>query len=470
MQGTVRTRFAPSPTGNLHIGSVRTALFSWLYAKHHNGKCILRIEDTDQARSSPESIQKILFGLSWLGLEYDEGPYYQTQRAAHYQTALQKLLDTDHAYYCYCSQETIDQMRAEAMAKGEKPRYDGRCRDKPAINDSTVKPVIRFKNPQHGAVVVADHIQGEVSYQNAELDDLIIARSNGMPTYNLVVVVDDIDMQITDIIRGDDHLNNTPRQINIFQALGASIPNYAHLPLILGADKRRLSKRHGATNILEYKEQGYLPEAMLNYLVRLGWSHGDQEIFSIAEMVKYFDIKDINKSAALIDAKKLLWLNQQHIKETDSTILANRLNGMFSQLNIDTKDGVDILQLVEVQKKRAKTMLEMAQQSQFFYCDFDINAAEAAKKHLYQEILMPLQSIGKKLALLEQWTDENLHQIIIDTAIEFNIKSGKISQPLRVAVTGGIVSPSIDSTLRLIGKNKVLQRLDAALEYIVRHA
>jgi glutamyl-tRNA synthetase len=468
MTASVRTRFAPSPTGYLHIGGVRTALFSWLYARHHQGSFVLRIEDTDRERSTDESVQVILDGMKWLGLECDEGPFYQTQRYDRYKEIIQRLRDDDKAYYCYCSKEALDVMREEAMARGDKPRYDGRCRHTDQAHKDDIQPVVRFKNPQEGEVVIEDLIQGTVVYKNSELDDLIIARSDGTPTYNLTVVVDDMDMRITDVIRGDDHLNNTPRQINIFHALGAEIPNYAHMPLILGEDGSRLSKRHGAANILQYKEDGYLPEALLNYLVRLGWSHGDQEIFSMAEMIEYFDIKDVNKSAASVNLEKLLWLNQHYIKTGDNTELAEKLGKYFEKLDIDLDDGPDIQELIEIQKDRAKTLLEMAEQSRCFYVDFDAHDADAAKKHLRPVILEPLEKLREKLASLEQWQDENLHQIIVDTATEFDIKMGKIAQPLRVAITGGSVSPSIDVTLRLIGKKRVLSRLDLALDYVRR--
>ena len=464
----VRTRFAPSPTGYLHIGGVRTALFSWLYARHHQGSFILRIEDTDRVRSTDESVQVILDGLQWLGLEYDEGPFYQTQRYDRYQEIIQQLLDEDKAYHCYCSKEALDLMREEAMARGDKPKYDGRCRhgDHPHKNDKS--PVVRFKNPLDGEVVIEDRIQGTVVYKNEELDDLIIARSDGTPTYNLTVVVDDMDMQITDVIRGDDHLNNTPRQINIFHALDAKAPNYAHMPLILGEDGSRLSKRHGAANILQYKEDGYLPEALLNYLARLGWSYGDQEIFSMSEMIEYFDIEDVNKSAASVNPEKLLWLNQHYIKTGDNVELADKLSNHFAMLDIDTQSGPDILELVEVQKDRSKTLVEMAEQSRFFYVDFETHDADAAKKHLRPVVLEPLEKIREKLVALDEWQDENLHQIIVETAAEFDIKMGKIAQPLRVAISGGSVSPSIDVTLRLIGKKRVSARLDLALDYIRR--
>ena len=468
MRGFVRTRFAPSPTGYLHIGGVRTALFSWLYARHHQGSFILRVEDTDRERSSDESVQIILDGMQWLGLNYDEGPFYQTQRYNRYKEIIQKLVDEDKAYHCYCSQETLDAMREEAMARGEKPRYDGRCRHGEHADDNEAAYVVRFKNPQEGEVVIEDRVQGTVFYKNEELDDLIIARSDGTPTYNLTVVVDDMDMQISDVIRGNDHLNNTPRQINIFHALGAEIPNYAHTPLILGEDGSRLSKRHGAANILQYKDDGYLPEALLNYLVRLGWSHGDQEIFSMSEMIEYFAIEDVNKSAASVNPEKLLWLNGEYIKAGNNEELANKLGEYFKNLNIDTGDGPDLLELVEIQKERSKTMVEMAEQSRYFYVDFDTYDVDAAKKHLRPVILEALEKIREKLSSLDAWLDENLHQIIDDTATEFDIKMSKIAQPLRVAMTGGSVSPSIDVTLRLIGKRRVLARLDLALDYVRR--
>jgi glutamyl-tRNA synthetase len=468
MTASVRTRFAPSPTGYLHIGGVRTAFFSWLYARHHQGEFVLRIEDTDRERSSEESVQVILDGMKWLGLDYNEGPYYQTQRYDRYKEIIQTLLDEGKAYHCTCSKEALDVMREEAMARGDKPRYDGRCRDAAHVHSPDNQTVVRFKNPLEGEVAIEDRIQGTVVYKNEELDDLIIARSDGTPTYNLTVVVDDMDMQITDVVRGDDHLNNTPRQINIFHALGAKAPHYAHMPLILGEDGSRLSKRHGAANILQYKDDGYLPEALLNYLARLGWSHGDQEIFSMSEMIEYFDIKDVNKSAASVNPEKLLWLNQHYIKTGNNAELADKLSEYFAELDIDLSNGPDIQELVEVQKERSKTLLEMAEQSRCFYVDFEAHDANAAKKHLRPVVLDPLEKIREKLSSLEEWSDENLHQIIDDTAAEFDIKMGKIAQPLRVAITGGSVSPSIDATLRLIGKKRVISRLDLALDYVRR--
>ncbi len=463
---SIRTRFAPSPTGYLHIGGVRTALFSWLFARKHGGQFILRIEDTDPERSTNEAIQIILQGMEWLGLNYDEGPFYQSQRFKRYQEITQQLLDTSHAYHCYCSKQELDAMRETAMARGEKPRYNGRCRDRKEKPPKDIKPVIRFKNPLDGEVIVEDLIQGNVVFKNHELDDLIIARSDRIPTYNFTVVVDDIDMNISHVIRGDDHLNNTPRQMNIFKALNITPPCYSHVPLILGADGKRLSKRHGAVSVLEYKEQGYLPEALLNYLVRLGWSHGDQEIFSTDEMIQYFDIQDVNRSAASVNPDKLLWLNQHYIKNADNGRLAGLVNEHLKKTGIAANTGPNLVDLVVIQKERTKTVVELAEQSICFFMDFDEYDESVAKKHLRPDVLEPLQELRKQLVSLEVWKDDSIHQAILDISIKFDMKLGKIAQPLRVAVTGGTVSPSIDVTLRLLGKQRTLARLDKALEYI----
>ena len=466
MHKTIRTRFAPSPTGYLHVGGVRTALFSWLFARQHSGQFILRIEDTDTRRSTEEAIQAILDGMAWLNLAYDEGPFYQTKRMERYREVIDQLLDNDKAYHCYCSKQELDEMREAAMARGEKPRYNGKCRNIKSIPDSNIKPVVRFRNPLDGEVIVNDLIQGQVIFKNEELDDLIIARSDGFPTYHLSVIVDDMDMDITHVIRGDDHLNNTPRQVNILTALGIEPPVYAHVPLILGDDGKRLSKRHGAVNVLQYKEQGILPEALLNYLVRLGWSHGDQEIFSVDEMIKLFKIEDVNKSAASINPEKLLWLNQHYLKTCDDDRLAGLLAEILSQNEIDIKNGPDIIDLVKVQKERVKTLQEMYQQSKYFYVDFDEFDANAAKKHLRPVILEPLSRLRKRLHGADKWLDEEIHQIIDEVCSEFEIKLVKVAQPLRVSVTGNTVSPSIDKTLMLLGKERSIARLDKALEYI----
>src|SRR5690606_15147708 len=340
---TVRTRFAPSPTGYLHIGGARTALYCWLYARRHGGKFILRIEDTDLERSTAESVNAILEGMTWLGLEYDEGPFYQTKRFDRYREVIEQLLREGKAYHCYCSKERLEQLRAEQMARKEKPRYDALCRNGVANPPPGVKPTVRFKNPQDGAVVVEDLIRGRVVYQNSELDDLIIARADGSPTYNFTVVVDDMDMNITHVIRGDDHLNNTPRQMNMFAALGATPPKYAHVPMILGPDGARLSKRHGAVSVMQYRDDGYLPEALLNYLVRLGWSHGDQEIFTLDEMIQLFDVADVHKSPAAVNPDKLLWLNQHYLKTSDPKHVAHHLSYHLGKLGIDPAEGPDLV-------------------------------------------------------------------------------------------------------------------------------
>src|SRR5271168_4481789 len=356
---TVRTRFAPSPTGFLHIGGLRTALFCWLYARHRAGEFVLRIEDTDMERSTGLAIQQILDGLEWAGLVQDEGPFYQTKRFGRYKEVIEEMLVRGSAYRCYCSKEELEKMRAEQTARGEKPRYDGRWRER---TDSLpdVAPVVRFKNPLVGEVVVDDVVHGRVVFQNTELDDLIIARSDGTPTYNFCVVVDDMDMQITHVIRGDDHLNNTPRQLNMLLALGATPPAYAHLPMILGPDGAKLSKRHGAVSVLQYRDEGFLPEAVLNYLVRLGWSHGDQEIFSIEEMIRLFDIADVNKSASAFNVEKLAWLNQQHMMRAPVARIATVLRWHLERDDIQTGDEAKLEQIVVAQRERVKTVREMA--------------------------------------------------------------------------------------------------------------
>ena len=466
----VKTRFAPSPTGYLHIGGIRTALFSWLYARHHGGTFVLRIEDTDRQRSTPEAIDIILDGMAWLGLDYDEGPIYQSHRTERYRQVIEELLEDDQAYYCYCSREELEAMRAEAMERGEKPRYDGRCRHLAHPPENHPPPVVRFKNPMDGEVVIEDLIQGRVVYRNTELDDLIIARADGSPTYNLSVVVDDMDMGVSHVIRGDDHLNNTPRQINIFQAMNTTPPAYGHIPLILGPDGKKLSKRHGAASVLEYRDQGYLPEAMLNYLVRLGWSHGDQEIFSLEEMIRLFDIGDVNKSAAAINPDKLLWLNQHYLQVAADQRLADLFYAALKAAGLDPDNGPPSLELVAVQKQRVKTIAEMVEQSRYFYEDFEDFDENAARKNLRPAILEPLQVLRDRLYGLSVWNDEVLHGLVNQVAEEFGLKLGKLAQPLRVAVTGAAVSPSIDVTLRLLGPQRTVARLDKALDYIRRCA
>lgn len=452
-----RTRFAPSPTGYLHVGSARTALYSWLYARHNHGQYILRIEDTDLERSTQESVQAILDGMQWLGLDYDEGPFHQMQRMDRYKEVLQKMLDDQTAYRCYCSKERLEALRAEQLAKKEKPRYDGHCRDlKNPPKDQSF--VIRFRNPDSGEVVVDDQAHGKVVFQNSELDDLIIARTDGVPTYNFTVVVDDWDMHITHVIRGDDHLNNTPRQINMLKALGARLPIYTHIPMILGSDGKRLSKRHGAVSVMQYRDDGFLPEALLNYLVRLGWSHGDQEIFSKQEMIDLFDITDLNKSPAAFNTEKLLWLNQHYIKTSDPVYIAEQLAWHMEQQGVDVKAGPALTEIVLVQRERAKTLKEMAEKSRFFYQEID--TLEQVKAAIPAEILPVLKHLRDELQQLATWTDAEIHVVINQVAEKFDLKLGKLAQPLRLAITGGTVSPPIDSTVRLLGKARVIERLN----------
>ena len=467
---TIRTRFAPSPTGYLHVGGARTALFSWLYARRHGGVFVLRIEDTDLERSTAESVNAILEGMTWLGLEYDEGPFFQTRRFDRYREVTQQLLKDGKAYHCYCSKERLETLRTEQLARKEKPRYDGRCRNGVENPPADVPPVVRFKNPQDGAVVVEDLIRGRVVVQNNELDDLIIARADGTPTYNFTVVVDDMDMRISHVIRGDDHLNNTPRQLNLFKALDVTPPVYAHVPMILGPDGARLSKRHGAVSVMQYREDGYLPEALLNYLVRLGWSHGDQEIFSVEEMVKLFDITAVHSAAASFDPQKLLWLNQHYIKTSDPKHIAHHLSWHLGRLGIDPATGPDLIEVVKAQRERAKTLVEMAQNSTFFYKDFAAYNEKDAAKNLKSESLAPLTTLRERLAELALWTAEAIHEAVTGTAEAQGLKLGRLAQPLRVAVAGRAVSPPIDVTLALTGREKTLQRLDAALDYIRRKA
>lgn len=465
----MRTRFAPSPTGYLHIGGARTALYSWLHARKHGGRFVLRIEDTDRERSTTESVNAILEGMTWLGLEYDEGPFYQTDRFARYNEVIQQLMDKGLAYRCYCTREELDAMREAAMKRKEKPRYDARCRRRNGARKG-VEPVIRFKNPTDGVVVVEDLIKGKVAFQNTELDDLIIARSDGMPTYNLTVVVDDWDMGITHVIRGDDHLNNTPRQINLLKALGAELPIYAHVPMILGEDGKRLSKRHGAVSVMQYREEGYLPEALLNYLVRLGWSSGDQEIFSLDEMIELFDVGDVNGAASTFNPEKLLWLNQQYIMAAEPEKIAHHLGIHLGRLGIDPCDGPDIMGVVMAQKERAQTLVEMAQISEFIYRDFDEFDETAAKKHLRPVAQEPLEKMREALMVVEDWQPEVLHQVVKDVSEALVMKMGKVAQPLRVAVVGRAASPGIDVTLHLVGKDACLRRIDKALAFIRQRA
>ncbi|MCP1727028.1 glutamyl-tRNA synthetase [Natronospira proteinivora] len=462
---TIRTRFAPSPTGYLHIGGARTALFCWLYAKRHQGKFVLRIEDTDRERSTPESVQAILDGMEWMGLDWDEGPFYQTERYDRYKVLIDKLLEEGKAYRCYCSKEELEEMREAQRARKEKPRYDGRCRNRSEAKEG-VEPVIRFRNPLDGAVTFNDQVRGHVTFNNSELDDLIIARSDGTPTYNFTVVVDDMDMRITHVIRGDDHLNNTPRQINMIEALGGEPPVYAHVPMILGSDGARLSKRHGAVSVLQYREEGYLPEALLNYLVRLGWSHGDQEVFSREEMIQLFDIDEVNRSASTFNPEKLLWLNQHYIKDSSPDYVAQALKPLLQARGCEVNDDATLEAIVVSQQERAKTLVEMADNSLFFFQDFDAFDEKAAKKNLRPVAEEPLKVVKEDLAALDDWQPEKVHGVVTAVAERLELKLGKVAQPIRVAVSGGPVSPPIDQTLALLGKEVTLARIEKALAYI----
>ena len=465
----MRTRFAPSPTGYLHVGGARTALFCYLQARATDGVFILRIEDTDLERSTPESVQAILDGMDWLGLDYDEGPFYQTQRFDRYAQVVQQLLDEGKAYHCYCSKERIEALREEQMKIGVKPRYDGCCRDgvEPVRG---VKPVVRFRNPREGDVVFDDLVRGRISISNTELDDLVIARPDGSPTYNFTVVVDDMDMGVSQVIRGDDHINNTPRQINIYRALDAEHPEFAHVPMILGDDGARLSKRHGAVGVLQYREDGYLPQALLNYLVRLGWSHGDQEVFSREEMIQLFDIRDVNRKASAFNTEKLEWLNQQYMKSLPPEEVAGHLSWYFEKAGINPDHGPALADLVGVQADRVKTLREMTDQSRMFYEELDEFDPGAAKKHLRPVAREPLEAIGNRLADLATWEPERLNEVVRITAEELEVGMGKIAQPLRVALTGTAISPSIDKTLWLVGRERSLTRIQRALEFVLARA
>lgn len=465
----VITRFAPSPTGYLHIGGARTALFNWLFARHYGGKFILRIEDTDQARSTDESIRAILDAMEWLDLGWDEGPYYQTQRIESYREYLRKLLDTGHAYYCDCTPEDLEERRKVAMAAGRKPKYDGRCRERglgPGPNS-----VLRFRCPDTGTTVLNDLIKGPIFFENAELDDLVLQRSDGLPTYNFAVVVDDVTMNITHVIRGDDHVNNTPRQILIYQALGIPLPHFAHVPMILGEDRARLSKRHGATSVMSYKDMGYLPEALVNYLVRLGWSHGDQEIFSKEELVRYFSLENVGKSASVFNSEKLLWLNAHYIKEKDPNVLVPLIEPFLAASNYPEKSGDMLAKAVHTLQPRAHTLEEMAEGMKFYMVDEVDYDPAAAKKYLTISMREPFARLMTVLEGLEAFSEESLEkafqQVVVD---ELGLKLGKVAQPVRVALTGVTVSPGLFEIIDALGKETVLRRLGQALNFMEARA
>lgn len=458
---TTRTRFAPSPTGYLHIGGARTALFSWAYARKLGGTFILRIEDTDLERSSQASVQAILDGMSWLNLDYDEGPFYQMQRMDRYKQVLQQLLDEGSAYYCYTAQEELEAMREAMRARGEKPRYDGRWRPEQGkvlpVPPEGVVPVVRFKNPLHGAAAWDDMVKGRIVFENSELDDLIIARPDGTPTYNFCVVVDDLDMGITQVIRGDDHVNNTPRQINILKALGATIPQYAHVPMILGSDGERLSKRHGAVSVMQYAEDGFLPEALVNYLSRLGWSHGDDEVFSIEQFVAWFGLDHISKSAAQFDPDKLRWLNQHYIKLADNARLAELVGGHLLRRGVSVSDAPRLEEVIALYKGRVATLVELADEAEVFYMETH-PAQELLDEHLVPEVLPALRELAERFAEVA-WEAPALAALIKELLAKHGLKMPKLAMPLRVMLVGQTHTPSVDAVLALFSRETVLARM-----------
>jgi glutamyl-tRNA synthetase len=453
----IRTRFAPSPTGYLHIGGARTALFSWAFARKHGGVFILRIEDTDLERSTPESVQAILDGMDWLGLDYDEGPFYQMQRMDRYREVLQQLLDEGNAYHCYASKEEVETMREEQRAAGLKPRYDGRWRDSTETPPAGVQPVVRFKNPLDGVVIWDDMVKGRIAVHNTELDDLVIARGDGTPTYNFSVVVDDMDMAITHVIRGDDHVNNTPRQINILKALGAALPQYAHVPMILGVDGERLSKRHGAVSVMQYEEDGYLPEALLNYLARLGWARGDEEVFGMQQFVEWFEIKDVSRSPAKFNPEKLMWLNQQYLKQADDARLAQLVKPFLQTDCCDSEHGPDLPKVVALLKERVSTLEELADAAVYFYRPLEPHE-DIKAQHFTAQVKPALESLMGVLEGVE-WAREAIHAAVKESAQQHGLKMGQVAMPLRVMITGETQTPSIDATLELIGRAEVLRRM-----------
>jgi glutamyl-tRNA synthetase len=458
-----RTRFAPSPTGYLHIGGARTALYCWLEARRHGGQFILRIEDTDRERSTQAAIDAILQAMEWLGLDYDEGPIYQTGRLDRYREVAEQMVADGTAYYAYETREEIDAIREEEFAKTGRRRYDGRARELGLARRDDVNRVIRFKNPTDGVVAWDDKVKGRIEIANGELDDLVILRSDGHPTYNFAVVVDDIDMAITDVVRGDDHVNNTPRQMNIYRALGAKTPHFAHLPMILDPDGAKLSKRTGAADVMQYRDAGYLPHALLNYLVRLGWSHGDQEVFSIAEMTALFDLKDVNPKAARLDPAKLGWLNQQYLKTDDPADVARHLEWHLRALGLDLAHGPAPADVVVALRDRVQTLKDMAERAAVWYQPLTVYDDKAVAKHLTEAARAPLADARQRLAQLPAWSVEGVSAALHATGEALSLGMGKVAQPLRVAITGTQVSPDIAHTVYLAGQDEALRRIDAAL-------
>ena len=465
-----RTRFAPSPTGYLHIGGARTALYCWLEARRRGGQFILRIEDTDRERSTQAAIDAILQAMDWLGLDYDEGPIYQTHRLDRYREVAEQLVASGHAYYAYETREELDAMREAAMAAGQKPRYSGAYRDRAEPRRDDPNRVIRFRNPDDGTVAWDDKVKGRIEIANAELDDLVIFRPDGYATYNFAVVVDDIDMGITDVVRGDDHVNNTPRQINIYRALGAPVPAFAHLPMILDEHGAKLSKRTGAADVMQYRDAGYLPHALLNYLVRLGWSHGDQEVFSIDEMQRLFALEDVNAKASRLDPAKLGWLNQQYLKSDDPADVAVHLEWHLRAAGYDLASGPAAADIVVALRDRVQTLREMAERAAVWFGPLAAYDEAAVAKHLKPAARAPLEDARRRLAALEAWSTEAINGALQQTASALELGMGKIAQPLRVAITGTQVSPDIGHTVYLAGRDEALRRIDAALAMVPAEA
>ncbi|QCI16908.1 glutamate--tRNA ligase [Buchnera aphidicola (Aphis helianthi)] len=465
----VKTRFAPSPTGDLHIGSIRTALYSWLFARHYNGKFILRIEDTDFQRSKSFSVQSIFQGLKWLGLDWDEGPYFQSKRLDRYKEVIEIMLKTGNAYKCFCSPKEIEQERFKQLCEGKKPRYTGVCRNLKNKYNINKKYTIRFKNPNSGIVTFEDKIRGQITFDNMELDDLIIQRSNGIPTYNFCVVIDDLDMNITHVIRGEDHINNTPRQINILKSLKAQIPVYAHVSMILNENGKKFSKRDNSENIIEYYNKGFLPEALINYIIRLGWSHGNQEIFSLLELKKLFNLDSISKSASAFSIKKLLWLNKYYINSLPLNYISNILKDYMKHENINIESGPNLESLLHLYKNRYHTLKEMACAFRFFYEEFKCFDIKSANKYLVLKNFYILKKIYNKIQKFSFWQIETLSEFINNQSIELNVKIKEISMLLRVVLTGNISSPNISSVMFLLGKEKTLFRLKKSMSFIEKN-
>lgn len=462
----IRTRFAPSPTGYLHVGGARTALYSWLYAKHNNGKFVLRIEDTDRERSTQPAIDAIIESMKWTGLNWDEGPFYQTKRFDRYNQVIDEMLEKGLAYKCYCTKERLEEVREEQQRSGVKPRYDGHCREDHSEHSPDEPYCIRFKNPKTGKVGFHDKIRGYIEFDNEELDDLVIRRTDGTPTYNFCVVIDDWDMGITHVIRGEDHINNTPRQINIYKALGAPVPEFAHVSMILGDDGTKLSKRHGAVSVMQYRDDGYLPEALINYLVRLGWGHGNQEIFTLDEMIEYFSLEAISKSASAFNTEKLLWVNSQYMKSLPPERVAEELKWHMDNQKIDISKGPSLTDLVLAQRERCKTLKEMAEVSRYFYEEYEDYEPKAAKKWFKDNSVEALERSMANLVNVTDWDVENIEKAFKSVAEDMQVGLGKVGMPLRLAITGCGVSPEMGITMKLVGKERSISRIQKTITYL----